>query len=275
MLSKHFSVVGTTGVGKSSAVSLLVRKAVEAKPELRALILDPHNEYAHAFRDISVTLDVNTLDLPHWLFRFDELLDVIYRGRPAPEGEADILRELVPLAKAQFAVSQSMALQSASILKRSTDTLSHGPDSPAPYRMLDLIALLDEMMGKLDPRHDRYHLRVLKGRLESLCADPRYRFMFGRGATEDNIEWVLGKLFRIPMESRPITVLQLAGLPSEVLNAVVSVLARPRLRPHDVEQRRLRGSGALRGGAPLRSSRPQARLRADAPGHRAHRQGGP
>lgn len=226
MLSKHFSVVGTTGVGKSSAVSLLVRKAVEAKPELRALILDPHNEYTHAFRDISVTLDVNTLDLPHWLFRFDELLDVIYRGRPAPESEADILRELIPLAKGQFSVTQSLAIQTGSILKRSADTLSHGPDTPAPYRMLDLIALLDEMMGKLDPRHDRYHTRVLKGRLESLCSDPRYRFMFGRGATEDNIEAVLGKLFRIPMDTRPIAVLQLAGLPSEVLNAVVSVLAR-------------------------------------------------
>jgi uncharacterized protein len=226
MLSKHFSVVGTTGVGKSSAVSLLVRKAVEAKPDLRALVLDPHNEYSHAFRDIAVTLDVNTLDLPHWLFRFDELLDVVYRGRTPPEGEADILRELVPLAKAQFAVQQSASLQTSSLLKRSSDGLSFGPDSPAPYRMLDLLALLDEMMGKLDPRHDRYHLRVLKGRLETLCTDPRYRFMFGRGATEDNIEFVLGKLFRIPMETRPITVLQLAGLPSEVLNAVVSVLAR-------------------------------------------------
>jgi uncharacterized protein len=226
MLSKHFSVVGTTGVGKSSAVSLLVRKAVEAKPDLRALVLDPHNEYSHAFRDISVTLDVNTLDLPHWLFRFDELLDVIYRGRPAPESEADILRELVPLAKSQFSVSQSATMQSSSLLKRSSEGLSFSPDAPAPYRMLDLLALLDEMMGKLDPRHDRYHLRVLKGRLEALCSDPRYRFMFGRGATEDNIEFVLGKLFRIPMDSRPITVLQLAGLPSEVLNSVVSVLSR-------------------------------------------------
>jgi uncharacterized protein len=226
MLSKHFSVVGTTGVGKSSAVSLLVRKAVEVKPELRALVLDPHNEYAHAFRDISITLDVNTLELPHWLFRFDEMLDVIYRGRPAPDNEADILRELIPLAKSQFAVSQSAAQQMGSLLKRSNETLAFGPDSPAPYRMLDLVALLDEMMGKLDPRHDRYHMRVLKGRLEALCSDPRYRFMFGRGATEDNIEAILGKIFRVPMDSRPITVLQLAGLPSEVLNAVVSVLSR-------------------------------------------------
>jgi uncharacterized protein len=226
MLSKHFSVVGTTGVGKSSAVSLLVRKAVEAKQDLRALVLDPHNEYSHAFRDISVTLDVNTLDLPHWLFRFDEILDVIYRGRTPPDSEADILRELIPLARSQFAVNQSSLGAGSSLLKRSSDGLAFGPDSPAPYRMMDLIGLLDEMMGKLDPRHDRYHLRVLKGRLESLCTDPRYRFMFGRGATEDNIEAVLGKLFRIPLEGRPITVLQLAGLPSEVLNAVVSVLAR-------------------------------------------------
>jgi uncharacterized protein len=66
----------------------------------------------------------------------------------------------------------------------------------------------------------------LKGRLESLGADSRYRFMFGRGATEDNIEHVLGKLFRIPHGGKPITVLQLAGLPSEVLNSVVSVLSR-------------------------------------------------
>ncbi|MGL4634511.1 MAG: ATP-binding protein [Beijerinckiaceae bacterium] len=226
MLSKHFSVVGTTGVGKSSAVSLLVRKAVEVKPDLRVLVLDPHNEYAHAFKDNSITLDANTLDLPHWLFKFDELLDVIYRGRPSSNDETDILRELVPLAKAQFAVNQNAVFSSSSILRKSAEGISFTPDSPSPYRMMDLIALLDEMMGKLDPRHDRYHLRVLKGRLEGLSTDPRFRFMFGRGATEDNIETVLGKLFRIPHGGSPITVLQLAGLPSEVLNAVVAVLAR-------------------------------------------------
>jgi uncharacterized protein len=226
MLAKHFAVVGTTGVGKSSAVSLLLRKASEVNPNLRILVLDPHNEYAHAFKDNAITVDASTLDLPHWLFRFDELLDVVYRGRTPPADETDILRELVPLAKAQFSVNKATTMSQSSILKKSADGLSFTPDSPSPYRMIDLIALLDEMMGKLDPRHDRYHLRVLKNRLEGLCTDPRYRFMFGRGATEDNIEWVLGKLFRIPHSGKPITVLQLAGLPSEVLNAVVSVLSR-------------------------------------------------
>ncbi len=92
--------------------------------------------------------------------------------------------------------------------------------------MMDVIGLLDEMMGKLDPRHDRYHMRVLKGRLESLVTDARYRFMFGKGATEDNLESIIGRIFRIPHDQHRITVLQLAGLPSEVLNAVVSILSR-------------------------------------------------
>ncbi len=225
LLSKHFAVVGTTGVGKSSAVSLLVRKAAEVKPELRVLILDPHNEYAHAFRDLSITLDVNSLDLPVWLFRFEELLDVIYRGRPAPDGEADLLRELIPLAKSQFAAYSSMNF-GASLLRKQADGLLFSLDSPSPYRMLDLLALLDEMMGKLDQRHDRYHMRVLKGRLESLVTDARYRFMFGKGATEDNLESIIGRIFRIPHDQHRITVLQLAGLPSEVLNSVVSILSR-------------------------------------------------
>jgi len=226
MLAKHFAVVGTTGVGKSSSVSLLVRKAVESKPDLRVLVLDPHNEYAHAFRDMSITLDVNTLDLPVWLFRFDELVDVIYRGRPAPDAESDLLRELVPLAKSQFAAYNAISLTAGSLLKKQSDGLLFSLDSPSPYRLLDLLGLLDEMMGKLDPRHDRYHMRVLKGRLEALATDPRYRFMFGKGATEDNLESIIGRIFRLPHDGLRVTVLQLAGLPSEVLNAVVSVLSR-------------------------------------------------
>ena len=226
MLSKHFAVVGTTGVGKSSSVSLLVRKAVEVKPDLRVLVLDPHNEYAQAFRGQSITLDVNTLDLPVWLFRFDELVDVIYRGRSAPDAEVDLLRELIPLAKSQFATHNSMSFGGGSLLRKQSEGLLFSLDAPSPYRMLDVLGLLDEMMGKLDPRHDRFNMRVLKGRLEALVTDPRYRFMFGKGATEDNLEFILGRIFRLPHDNQRITILQLAGLPSEVLNAVVSVLSR-------------------------------------------------
>ena len=82
MLSRHFAVVGTTGVGKSSGVSILLRSAVSVKPNLRVLILDPHNEYSSAFPDISVTIDASSLELPFWMFKLEEFAEVVFRGRP-------------------------------------------------------------------------------------------------------------------------------------------------------------------------------------------------
>ena len=51
MLSKHFAILGTTGVGKSSGVALILRQILEARPNLRIFLLDGHNEYARCFGD--------------------------------------------------------------------------------------------------------------------------------------------------------------------------------------------------------------------------------
>ena len=44
MLSKHFAVLGSTGVGKSTSVSLLLNEILKARPNLRIFLLDVHNE---------------------------------------------------------------------------------------------------------------------------------------------------------------------------------------------------------------------------------------
>jgi hypothetical protein len=226
MLKRHFAVVGTTGVGKSSSVSLLLRKAVETKPDLRVLILDPHNEFAHAFPDKSVVLDGPSLELPFWVFRLEEFVEVVFRGRNGIEEEIDILRDLIPTAKSNY--RQREGASSASLLlRRSQESNSNiTADTPVPYRMSDLTALIDEQMGKLDSKHDKYKLRTLKNRLDTLCHDPRFRFMFPRATVDDNLAALIGRIFRVPHEGKPITVFELAALPSEVLNSVASVLAR-------------------------------------------------
>jgi uncharacterized protein len=225
MLKRHFAVVGTTGVGKSSAVSILLRKAVENRPNLRVLILDPHNEYARAFPNDAVVLDAASLELPFWMFRYDEMADVLFRGRSGLEDEQDILRELIPMARARFHTGQ-MGLQQGTLLKRPIDGGKFTADSPFPYRMSDLLSLLEDAMGKLDPKHQRHHMRALKGRIEQLIHDPRFSFMFGRTAIEDNLDKVIGRIFRVPHEGRRMSVIQLGGLPSEVLNAVASIMSR-------------------------------------------------
>ena len=226
MLSRHFAVVGTTGVGKSSAVSILLRSAVAVKPNLRVLILDPHNEYTSAFGDIAVTIDSSTLELPFWMFKLEELVDVVFRGRKPSDGELDILRDMIATAKSRYNAGTS-AFSSALIKKPAAfDTAGMTADLPVPYRMSDLLKLIDDTMGRLEPGHDRTDLRMLKNRIESLCHDPRFRFMFTKSTVEDNLDRIVGQIFRIPLHNRPITVFQLAGLPSEVVNSVASVLTR-------------------------------------------------
>lgn len=240
MLSRHFALLGTTGVGKSSAVSLLLRKAVSVRPRLRVLILDPHNEYSSAFPDLALTIDGETLDLPFWMFRQEELADVVFRGRPAMDDEPDILREVVASARARYRVPSGPDLArdlGSSLLKRPLDLggprAAAGPepaqpahDAATPYRLKDVFAVIDELVGLHEQRWPRAALRSLKVRLESLHADPRYRFMFGRANMYETMAPILGQIFRVPMHGRPITAFQLGGLPGEVVNAVASVLSR-------------------------------------------------
>jgi uncharacterized protein len=220
-LNRHFAVVGTTGVGKSTAVSLLLRKAIAARPDLRILILDPHNEFSNAFPEHSIRIGTDTLDLPFWLFRLEEFVEVLFRGRePIPE-EVDILRDLIPVAKHIYRTPGGQGL-----VRRSIDSTSVTADTPVPYRMAELLKLIDERMGLLETKSDRPTYRMLKTRVEAALNDPRYHFMFASRLIEDNIHETIGRIFRVPLGGRPITCFELAGLPSEVVNSVCSVLAR-------------------------------------------------
>ncbi|MFC3726378.1 ATP-binding protein [Neoaquamicrobium sediminum] len=220
-LNRHFAVVGTTGVGKSTAVSLLLRKAIEARPDLRVLILDPHNEFSSAFPDRSIRIDTTTLDLPFWLFRLEELVEVLFRGRDSVPEEVDLLRDLVPLAKQLYRSSGQ-----AGLMRRAADANALTADTPVPYRIADVLRIIDERMGMLETKNDRPFYRALRARIDAALNDPRYRFMFGSRLIDDNIHETIGRIFRVPHEGRPITCFELAGMPSEVVNSVCSVLAR-------------------------------------------------
>jgi hypothetical protein len=84
MLSKHFAVLGTTGVGKSSGVALILRQILDARPNLRLFLLDGHNEYARCFGDRALVLNPRNLKLPFWLFNFEETSAMIRRPPDSP-----------------------------------------------------------------------------------------------------------------------------------------------------------------------------------------------
>src|ERR1700738_3733232 len=107
MLSKHFAVLGSTGVGKSSGVSLLLNEILKSRPNLRIFLLDVHNEYGRCFGDRSLVLNPRNLKLPFWLFNFEEIVDVLFGGRPGVPEELDVLAELIPIAKSLYTQHQN------------------------------------------------------------------------------------------------------------------------------------------------------------------------
>jgi DNA helicase HerA-like ATPase len=57
LLGKHFSIVGTTGSGKSCVVATILNAVIERNPNAHVMLLDPHNEYASAFKERAAPLD--------------------------------------------------------------------------------------------------------------------------------------------------------------------------------------------------------------------------
>ena len=214
LLGKHFSVVGTTGSGKSCAVSTILRSVIEQNPHGHVMLLDPHCEYAHAFPNEAIVLSPGDgLHLPYWLFNFEELAEIVCTSNQRVE-QYKILGEAVLAAKIAY-FAKPAADRHISI------------DTPMPYRISDLIRHLDNAMGSLNRPDSVAAYQQIKSRINSLQHDARYGFMFSTSLTlRDEMADILSQLFRIPVNGKPITIIDLSGVPSEILNVVVSVLCR-------------------------------------------------
>ncbi len=225
MLSKHFAVLGSTGVGKSTGVSLLLNEILKSRPNLRIFLLDVHNEYGRCFGDRSLVLNPRNLKLPFWLFNFEEIVDVLFAGRPGVPEELDILAEVIPMAKGIY--TQYQNADRVGLKRIDPKAIGYTVDTPVPYRLVDLISLIDERMGKLENRSSRIIYHKLISRVETVRNDPRYTFMFDNANVGgDTMAEVISHLFRLPANGRPMTIMQLAGFPAEVVDSVVSVLCR-------------------------------------------------
>ncbi len=226
MLGKHFAILGTTGTGKSCTVALVLRRILEKNPNAHILLLDVHREYAAAFTDMAEIVRPEDLNLPFWLLNFEEICEILIGEHSQAEVDTEVLRELIPLARARYRNGNARARLAPRARNEQAEAQGISVDTPLPYRASDLLTLLDEHIGKLDNKSNLAPYKRIKAKLETVSRDPRYAFMFGSLTVHDSMTEVLSRLFRIPVNGRPITVLELGGLPSEVMNVVVSVLAR-------------------------------------------------
>ena len=202
MLGKHFAIMGTTGTGKSCTVALVLRRILEKNPQAHILLLDVHREYAQSFKDMAEIITPDNMNLPFWLLNFDEIVEILIGQQPNREPDVEVLRELIPLAKARYMNNQRRD-RATSRTREPVDMPMIGVDTPIPYRSSDLIGLLEEYIGKLELRGELAPYKRLKARIETISRDPRYAFMFGSLTVQDTMAQVLARLFRVPVKASP------------------------------------------------------------------------
>lgn len=213
LLGKHFALLGSTGTGKSTSAALILHRICDLSPKGHIVMIDPHGEYAAAFSDNGAIYDVNNLALPYWLMNFEEHCEVFVTSKgPEFSQDADILAKCLLAARAKNRMAEGMVRLTV--------------DSPIPYLLSDLSAIISNEMGKLDKGTNSLPYMRLKARIDEIKADPRYSFMFSGMLVADTMQDFLAKIFRLPSEGKPISIIDTSAMPSEITSVVVSVLSR-------------------------------------------------
>ena len=212
-LGKHFALLGSTGTGKSTSAALILHRICEAAPNGHVVMVDPHGEYAAAFRNTGIILDVSNLQMPYWLMNFEEHCEVFLSSTGNDRQEdSDVLAKCLLQARMKNRLAESMG-------KITVDT-------PIPYLLSDLTSILQNEMGKLDKATSTAPYMRVKGKIDELKVDPRYQFMFSGMLVGDTMADFISKIFRMPTDGKPISIIDVSGVPSDITSTVVALLSR-------------------------------------------------
>jgi hypothetical protein len=213
MLGKHFALLGSTGTGKSTSAALILHRICDAAPDGHIVMIDPHGEYSAAFRNTGLILDVSNLQMPYWLMNFEEHCEVLLSSSGNDrQTDQDILAKCLLKARGKNRLAETMGKITV--------------DSPIPYLLSDLANEITNEMGKLDKATNTAPYMRIKTKLDELKADPRYQFMFSGMLVGDTMADFLGKIFRMPSSGKPIAIVDVSGVPSDITSTVVAVLSR-------------------------------------------------
>jgi hypothetical protein len=86
--------------------------------------------------------------------------------------------------------------------------------------------MIQDEAGKLDKATSSAPYMRLKTKIDEIKADPRYQFMFSGMLVGDTMADFLCRIFRMPSDGKPISIIDVSGVPSDITSTVVAVLSR-------------------------------------------------
>ena len=212
-LGKHFALLGSTGTGKSTAAALIMHRICDQSPDGHIVMVDPHGEYSAAFKGHGELFNVDNLAMPYWLMNFEEHCEVFITTTGADrQCDMDILAKCLLQARSKNRAAEGLTKLTV--------------DSPIPYALSDLTNAISQEMGLLNKATDTAPFMRLKSKIDELKSDPRYQFMFSGMLIADQMGSFISKIFRLPANGKPISIIDVSGVPSDIVSVVVAVLSR-------------------------------------------------
>ena len=260
--NKHIAIVGATGSGKSHAVATILQEATAARSgdytglnNSHIVIFDIHSEYKSAFRKAKI-LGVDDLVLPYWLLNEEEMEEIFLEsGDRNNYNQESLLRTVVTLCKKKdnpdvdkiyFDSPLKYCVQDVvncliNLTRETKDAdnplhiITSSGDNTYDDDDCKLIGYCESLLefeplkrSKINkgPYADGSMDKFVR-RLASKINNPRLKFIFGEESTELSLESVIGQLMGYNADTNSnITILDLSGIPFEVLSITVSLITR-------------------------------------------------
>ena len=249
--NKHIAIVGSTGSGKSHSVAKILQKAIcdkysayEGMNNSHIVIFDIHSEYKTAFPDANY-IDINNLVLPYWLLNSEELQELFIDTEANDHNQRNVFKQsVVESRKKHFSGSDEKK-----------EKLHF--DSPIFFEIQDVLEGAkrlneEEVPGargtKQGPLNGK--LSNFVSRLENKLNDKRLEFLLGKQAHDISFEDTLKELLGYGDDKSNITIIDLSGIPFEVLSITVSLISRI-LFEFGYYYKRLQASKGLENDIPL------------------------
>jgi len=223
LLGRHTAILGTTGSGKSCTVASIIQSILKDYPYPRIVFFDLHNEYPSAFghgeienevfHEKTQCVDWDDFSLPYWFLDLDEFIAIYY---PDAGGT-----QIALIKNAIVSLKQS----SPALGDIPTDRVS--ADTPIYFDINQLVEILKEQEDAITAVSKKEPIIKILKRLENVKDDPRYSFLNkGKDDMLDLAAYFDKLLGLSKKETKFLSILDLSGLPSDVRNVCIGVMAR-------------------------------------------------
>jgi len=265
MLTRHCAILGSTGSGKSNTVSVIL-EAISSRTKLkseRIIVIDPHGEYNDSLTNYckvyKIRADINKqqseLYIPYWALPFDELLS-IFSGRLNDVQKDYVRQELVKKkiysAKKLKNPPNLNTITSDSPVPFSLKQLwfdlddferqTHSDNGRSIKTALIQVGNADKYLSNIyTPASPGGGQPFLNNKAQSILSfldsiknktlDERFKFLFKPGEYEPSSDGSIVKdLDQLLIDwighDKPITVLDLSGMPPEIMVSVSGALLK-------------------------------------------------